>query len=35
MVPTESWQTRPKEGAVGKERIGEKPELNKRSNTEV
>lgn len=35
MVTTEPWQTRPKEGRRGKERMGEKPVLNKRSSTEV
>lgn len=35
MVPTEPWQTGPKEGGRGKERKGEKPALNKRSSTEV
>lgn len=35
MVPNEPWQTRPKEGGEGKEMIGKKPVLNKRSSTEV
>lgn len=35
MAPTEPWQTRQKEGERGKERIGEKPMVNKRNTTEV
>lgn len=35
MIPTEPWQTRPKERGRGNERIGERPALNKRNSTEV
>ena len=35
MAPTEPWQTRQKEGEIGKDRMGEKTVVNKKSTTEV
>lgn len=35
MAPSEPWQPRPREAERGKERIGGKPMVNKRSTTEV